>query len=143
MPARSNLVVTDGESVPVSHTFVPDGDVANGHARFINVNASVPAASEYAFCMVQRSSSKAEDYSTPGKKVVPNVVQMRILYPSVYTDAVSGLTLVDFIDEHIYRSNCHPRSSVQRRKNGRALLLNAMGSTTWGVNVHDPMLPLY
>jgi len=143
MPARGNITLTDGETSPGSHVFVPDGDVSPNHARFINVNASVPAASEYAFVNVQRSSAKAEDYSTPGKKVAPNRFSIRLLYPSTYVEAVSGLTLIDFIDEHIYQSLCHPRSSVQRRENGRIMMGVAVNSTVWGVNVHDPMLPLY
>lgn len=143
MPARGNHTFADGESTPVNHTFVPDGDVAVGHARFVNVNASVPAASEYAFVLVQKSSAKAEEYSTPGKKVSPNKCVIRILYPSTYVDAVSGLTLVDYIDEHIYTSLCHPRSTVQRRKNGRKMTVNAINSSTWGDNVHDAMSVLY
>jgi len=141
MPARATLAINDGETTPVSHSFVPDGDVANGHARFINFNASVPAASEYLFCNVQRSPAKSQDYSTPGKKVAPNSVAIRLLYPATYVEAVSGLTLVDFVDEHIYRSLCHPRSSQQRRKNGRTLVQNAISG--WGTGVHDPMLSLY
>lgn len=143
MPARGNITVYDGESTPVAHTFVPDGDVAQGHARFINVNATVRAASEYAFVGVQRSSAKAEDYSKPGKKVAPDKVWFRLLYPSVYTEAVSGLELVDFVDEYFFQSYCHPRSSAQRRKNGRMLMKDMVNSATWGTNVHDPMLPLF
>jgi hypothetical protein len=143
MPARGNISLNDGESTPVAHTFVPDGDVSPNHARFINVNVSVPAASEFTFVNVQRSTARAEDYSTPGKKVAPNRVMFRLLYPSTYVEAVSGLTLVDFVDEYIWQSLCHPRSSVQRRENGRMMSSSAILSTTWGVNVHDPMLPLY
>lgn len=142
MPARANLSLNDGESTPVTHVFVPDGDVAPGHARFINANASVPAASEYLFALVQRSSAKGEDYSTPGKKVAPNKVMFRILYPSTYTDAVSGLTLVDFVDEHIYTSLCHPRSSVQRRENGRVMMVNLLLVGTV-ITVHDTMAGYY
>jgi hypothetical protein len=143
MPSRGNITLPDGESTPINHVFVPDGDVSPNHARFINVNASVPAASEFAFVSVQRSTARAEDYSTPGKKVAPNRCTFRLLYPSTYVEAVSGLTLVDFIDEYIWQSLCHPRSSVQRRENGRTLSAGMMNSTTWGVSVHDPMLPLY
>lgn len=143
MPARLNISLNDGESTPVAHVFVPDGDVSPGHARFVNANASVPAASEYFFALVQRSTAKAEDYSTPGKKVAPSKVMFRLLYPSTYTDAVSGLTLVDFIDEHIFTSLCHPRSSTQRRKNGRVLMANCLNGTVTGQQVHDSFAGFY
>lgn len=129
MPARGNISLADGEASPVTHTFVPDGDVAPGHARFINANASTPAASEFLFIGVQRSSAKAEDYSRPGKKVAPSKAWVRFLYPATYVEAVSGLTLVDFVDEYLYQSFCHPRSSTQRRENGRVIMRNAIADT--------------
>lgn len=143
MPARGNIATNDGESTPVTHTFVPDGDVAPGHSRFVNVNASVPAASEFLFVGVQRSSAKAEDYSRPGKKVAPSKGWVRILYPSTFVEAVSGLTLVDFIDEHLYQSFVHPRSSTQRRKNGRIMMYNTLVASTPGSTVLDAGLPYY
>jgi len=141
MPARANAVLADGESTPVNHTFVPDGDVAAGWNRYINANSAVPAASELLYIQHVRSGSKPEEYSTPSKKVQPNKWLMKILYPSTYVDSTTGLTLVDFIDEHIYTSLCHPRSSQQRRKNGRTMIAN--GLAVFGVAVHDPFLQIF
>lgn len=143
MPARANIAINDGESSPVTHTFVPDGDVGPNHARFINANASVPAASEFLFVGVTRSSAKAEDYSRPGKKVPPSKGWVRLLYPATYTEAVSGLVLVDYVDEHWYQHYVHPRSSTQRRKNGRMIIYNALAATLIGPNTLDAGTGIY
>lgn len=141
MPARGNIALSDGEATPIVHTFVPDGDVGVGHARFVNANVTVPAASEFVFVEVKRSNAKPEDYSTPGRKVQPSIVKTRILYPATYTDAVSGLTLVDFVDESETKNMYHPRSSTQRRENMR--YLNANLWTAIGVGVNDAGIAYY
>lgn len=126
MVARANIAVADGEGTPVTHTFVPDGDIAVDVARFINRNASVPAASEVLTLSPRMSSSSVEDYSVPGKKVNPQVTELRLKYPATYVDGVSGLTLVDFVDEGIITTRRHPRSSEQRGENLRVMLSNAL-----------------
>lgn len=119
MVARANIALDDGESSPVTHTFTPDGETPtnSNEASYVNRNTSVPAASERLLIEVKASSALPEDFSTPGKKVSPRSVKVRVKYPATYTDAVSGLTLVDFVDEAIIDYKIHPRSSEQRAKN--------------------------
>lgn len=127
MPARGNIAAADGETTPVTHTFVPDGDVGPGNARYINRNAAVPTASEFVLVRLSKSNSKQSVIQTPGAQVNPDIVEVKLKYPSTYTDAVSGLTLVDFVDEVIVKRMTHPRSSYQRRVNSRALIRNILG----------------
>lgn len=109
MTARANIAVADGEAAPVTHTFTPNGDnAANGVMSFRNLNATVPLASEVITISMKDSSSPASDAATPGKKVSPNVFELRLRYPATYVDATSGLTLVDFIDEAILTINRPP-----------------------------------
>lgn len=128
MAARGNVIVNDGEAVPVAHTFTPAGDIAEGVAMFHNRNVAVPAATEVFTVSVRTSPSRPEDYSIPGKKVSPRVTEIRFKYPSTYIDAVSGLTLVDFVDEAVYRFMVHPRSTDQRAKNLRTMTSGTMAT---------------
>lgn len=130
MTARANIAQNDGEGTPVTHTFVPDGDIAEGVARWVNRNASVPAASEKITLMVKDSPSQPEEYSTPGKKVSPRVTEYRLRMPVTYVDGVSGLTLIDYTNEVIVRFNLHPRTSEQAAKNLRTLTLNSLGANS-------------
>lgn len=127
MTVRANLTIADGETSPVNHVFSPDGDVlSTGEVAFLNRNASVPAASEVVLASVRKSAAQPEDYSVPGKKVLPRVVQFRLKYPATYVDASSGLTLVDFVDEVTIKFMIHPRSSEQRGKNLRLMTANML-----------------
>lgn len=123
MTARANISVDDGMPTPVSHQFTPDGDTKSGNeAVYVNFNSSVPAASERIFISVLPSPAAAEDFSVPGRAVQPRRVKLRIRYPATYTDAVSGLTLVDYVDEVVAEFKIHPRSSEQRAENLRQML---------------------
>lgn len=129
MPARGSIVISDGEAIPVTHTFLPDGDVTQGHARYINRNASAPAASEFLFIRVAKGNSKLAVIQQPGAPAAPDVVELKLKYPATYVDAVSGLTLVDFIDECTVKRMTHPRSTVQRRTNLRTLIRGALAAS--------------
>lgn len=129
MAARSNIAIADGEAAPVTHTFVPYGDVSEGLAKFLNRNTSVPAASETLTIHVKASSAKSEDLMVPGRVVSPHVVEMRIQYPATYTDSSTGLTLVDYVDLCVCSTRRHPRSTDQRGKNLRFLAFNALSNT--------------
>lgn len=119
MVARANIALDDGESSPVTHTFTPDGENANdpNEKIYVNRNASVPAASEILYIKVKGSASPTEEYTVPGKKVSPRSVQVRIKDPVTYVDSVSGLTLVDYVNEAIFDIKLHPRTSEQEAKN--------------------------
>lgn len=129
MVARANMAMADGETSPVTHTFTPNGDVANGVVRYRNLNASVPAASEILTLSILDTTAAAQDYSVPGKKVSPRKFELRIKLPVTYVDAVSGLTLVDFINEGIVQFLIHPRSTEQQAENLRVLTANALTAT--------------
>lgn len=126
MVARANMAMADGETSPVTHTFTPNGDVANGVLKYRNLNASVPAASETVTLQVTDSSASPQDFSVPGKKVSPRKVEFRIKLPVTYVDGVSGLTLVDFVNEGIVQFLIHPRSTEQQAENLRVLSANAL-----------------
>lgn len=129
MVARANVAIADGEGSPVTHTFTPNGDLAAEVMRYRNLNASVPAASEILTLSVKDSSSTPADISTPGKKISPRTFEARLRYPATYVDGVSGLTLVDFVDEAIITCLLHPRTSEQRAKNMRLMLINLLTQT--------------
>lgn len=129
MVARANVAVADGESSPVTHTFTPNGDVSNGVMRYRNFNASAPAASETMTIQVSDSSSSPADFSVPGKKVSPRKVEIRLRQPVTYVDAVSGLTLVDYVNEAIVQILAHPRSPEQTNENLRKMISDALLAT--------------
>jgi hypothetical protein len=126
MVARANIAVADGESSPATHTFTPNGDGANGVFNFRNLNTTTPAASETITMSQRDSSSTLSDIQTPGKKVSPCVTEFRVRYPATYVDAVSGLTLVDYVDEAIVTFNRHARSPEQRGENLRKMVSNLL-----------------
>lgn len=129
MSARANIAVADGEASPVTHTFTPNGDLANGVMRYRNLNATTPAASETCTLQVKDSPSQVQDYSTPGKKVSPRTVEFRLRMPTTYTDAVSGLTLVDFVNEAVGTFLLHPRTTEQQAENIRKMFAAAWTET--------------
>lgn len=121
MAARANIAVTDGAGSPATHTFTPNGGLANGVLMYRNLDASVPAASEGVSLMVKDSSSPVGDVSQPGKKVSPRTVEIRLRDPVTYVDAVSGLTLVDFVNEVVLTFLIHPRASEQAGEDLRVM----------------------
>lgn len=121
MSARANVAVADGEASPVTHTFTPNGDLANGVIRYRNLNATTPAASESLTIQVKDSPASTADFSQPGKKVSPRTVEMRLRMPSTYVDAVSGLTLVDYVNEAVCTMLLHPRTTEQQAENIRKM----------------------
>lgn len=144
MTARANIAIADGESSPVTHTFVPYGDVSEGLARFINRNTTVPAASEVLTLNVKSSGAQSEELMTPGKKVSPDSVELRIQYPATFVDANTGLTQVDFSDLIVVTMKSHPRSTDQRRKNLRTMAQNAIAlAITQVSNAFDKNEPVW
>lgn len=144
MTARANIAVADGEGSPVTHTFVPYGDVTEGVARYLNRNSTVPAASEILTLSVKKSAASSTDLMTPGMKVSPDSTELRIRYPATYTDSGTGLTQVDFEDVIIISMKCHPRSTDQRRKNLRTLAQNALAlAVTQVSNAFDKNEPIW
>jgi hypothetical protein len=129
MSARSTITANDGETTPVAHVFPPAGYSSPGVNLFVNRNTTVPAASETIHLSVKRSNAEPGAYSTPGLKVAMNATELRVRYPSTYTDGVSGLELVDFVDEIIVTARYHPRSSDQHRKNLHTIMRNCFNST--------------
>lgn len=129
MTARANIAVGDGESTPVTHTFVPDGNAAPDVVRYVNRTVATPAAAEVLTLGWKRSTALPEDFSTPGKKVSPRTTEIRLRYPATYVDSTTGLTLVDFVDEAKLTFMGHPRSSDQRMKNLRTMMVNALATS--------------
>lgn len=128
MSARANVALADGEGSPVTHTFVPNGDLAEGVAAYINRNATAPAASETLTISVKRSSASPSDIQVPGLKIAPRSTEIRVRYPATYTDVNTGLVLVDFIDESIMSFKIHPRSVQQRAKNLRVMSYSCLAT---------------
>lgn len=126
MSAFASLTIDDGEAAPVTHTFTPDGLDAKGVAWWINRNASVPSASELVSMFVRKSPASVEDYQVPGKKVAPRRVDLRLKDPVTYTDTVTSLTLVDYVNEMTQSFLIHPRTSQQNAENLRVLSSNLL-----------------
>lgn len=57
MAARANLVITDRAATPLSHTFTPDGDDANG-VHVFSEKTSVPAGNSRFTASLRQSSGK-------------------------------------------------------------------------------------
>lgn len=133
MPARSNIAIADGAPTPLTHTFVPDGDIGPGHARFkYDAVAGVPTAAEFLTVRVTKSTSPAALIQQVAASVNPDVHETRLKYPSTYIDGMSSLTFVDFVDEVQLKRMCHPRSSIQRRKNMRIMISNLCAAANPG-----------
>lgn len=124
MGAFANLSANDGEASPVAHVFVPQGYDSQGIARWVNRNASVPAASELFSVLRKDSPADPGDYSIPGKRVAPRRVEQKLKYPITYTDSVTGLVLVDYVNEKHVTYLIHPRATELQVKNLRFVGVN-------------------
>lgn len=78
MGARTNLVINDRAATPVAHTFVPDGNDANGVLVFTE-KTGVPAG-EARFTLSQSSSNG---------KLRP---RLKFLLPVLVTETINGVT---------------------------------------------------
>lgn len=110
MPALGNIIVNDGETTPVAHTFSPvttDGYLASWKER-VGVPVGYPALS----ASMRPPVKGGETYKE----------QFRLAIP--VTAVVNGITVVDFVQygEIIY--TLHERATEQQRKNIRVMLGN-------------------
>lgn len=116
MPANGNLVIADGATTPVNHTYVPSGlDGSTGEARFTERTDGV-FVGEPKLDVKIRPATKGQ----PTRKATVLITQ-----PKRVTDA-SGNVTVAYENlgkaEFTYSST----SSVTDRKNLRVLLSNAL-----------------
>lgn len=141
MGAFANIAATDAEATPVTHTFTPNGLANGGVANWINRNAAVPSASELVELIVKPSPANPADYQVPGRLVAPRKATLTLKYPITYTDAVSGLTLVDFINLQTRSGFYHPRSTEQQCKNARTVIggLAALTAIASAFDIGEPI----
>lgn len=117
MATRANIVINDGATVPVSHTFNPMGK---------------PAGSEYEF-YVERTSGKPEFQSEirvktqqPTKSGQPYKVVITIIQPK--TVNVSGIDTLDRQSRLDLTFTVGSKSLTQDRKDLRVMLTNLLAN---------------
>lgn len=128
MAARTTLALPDGESSPVTHTFIPNGVGANQESRWRNFNSSSPGASEVITMAMTDSPASPADYGVPGKRVQPRVVDIRVRTFATYTDSTTSLVLPDYPLSCRILFECHPRATEQQVENLRMLVVNMLNS---------------
>lgn len=122
MAARTNLVLTDRASTPVDHTFVPNGDDANGNALFVN-STSVPLGNPRFSIGLKRTSDK---YKPSIKLAVPVVQSQTINGVSSPVIVRTAYANVDFSFDGM--------SSEQERADLVGMLVSALSANQTQIN---------
>lgn len=121
MPALQNLVLTDRESTPVDHTFVP-ADITNGVATVIESNG-VPVG-ESKFSIASRKTASRRK------------VSLRLMIPITQTETINGVDR-PVVVRTAYANvefNFDATSEEQERDNIVGMLADALGSSSTLVN---------
>lgn len=117
MPAIGNIVLTDAEATPVSHTFAPV--TTNGETAKL-ANRSAVAASGFETLQVSLSPPS-------GNRTTYRLATN--LYDPVEA-TVSGVTSVVRYNSAVIRIDFAPDSTAQERKNSLKILSNALAHAT-------------
>lgn len=137
MSAIANIVINDGESTPVAHTFAPNGNTgteANYADRASGISIGFPVLKT--------------NLAAAGRNQPLNKIRVRLSVPKLET--VSGSTDAGLVPAPrlAYAGSFdgtfifHERSTVQDRKNVRALLANLFANSTI-VDLVDNLAPAY
>lgn len=115
MAQIANIVINDGATTPVAHTFKPIGSPNGGAFNF----------------WVERPNGKAEFQREvrartiqPASATKPNKVDLTILVPQ--TDTVAGVETLVSMDRVDVTFTLSPLSSTQARKDLRSYLRNLL-----------------
>lgn len=113
MPSLANIVINDGETTPVAHTFKPR-TVDNGKAVF-KEDASIPL----------EQNQLVVQLTEPAKAGVPYKGRVSLMLPHVVTDS-SGKKVVSYYEAYAVEANTTESTTLQQAKNARVLLANAL-----------------
>lgn len=138
MPSIANIVLNDGKSTPVAHTFVPHtGQVANEPSALLEKSAGIYVGFEKLSVLVRRSeSNKATRVSL--QLVVPTLA---VTAPStgsgIQPNPTVAYTVIGKVD-FVFPDSC----TLQDRDDMRTLLSNALLNSTIADAVEN-MSPIY
>lgn len=129
MPAITNIVINDGESTPVAHTFAPV--TTNGSiAKLASRTGSIPQNWEQMTVDVKQASSAEGAH------------QVRIGVGDPVEATVNGTVVQDHLSSFEIKFNLSQKSTLQERKNLLKLAYNALANATI-VTVVENIEPIY
>jgi vacuolar-type H+-ATPase subunit D/Vma8 len=132
MPARANVVINDRAATPVAHTFVPDGEDANGVSLF-SEKTGVPAGDSRFTAALRNSNGKYRP-------------SLRLQIPVVQTQTINGVSSPVVVRTAYVELNCtfDALSTLQERKDAIGLMANALSSAQTMVNAMlTELSPIY
>lgn len=122
MPAAANIVINDGESTPVAHTFVPS-KVSDLVATFFGPGSTLAGREKITVTRREATASVA------GK------VSIKIEIPTEKT--VDGITVVDYVHAAYLEFVVASRGFKQNRKNARMLSANLLANAIIAAVIDD------
>jgi len=131
MSQITDITVFDGAATPVSHTLKAISVAKTGKkivAYWRESNASLPVYAQIE-CSVSVEQLASGTFQVEAVVTVPTMESVACQNSSGYTAAPK----VAFRDKHIYRSFCHPRSTITGRRLARQLLVNLLGNVSTSV----------
>lgn len=129
MPAIASLVINDGQTTPVAHTFAPvttDGETA----KWADRSPTIPAGFKTLSIDVSPPTGSRTVYKHTTGLMDPTVATVNAVDQVVRYN--SGQLVLNF----------HPESTVQERKNFLAYMVNAMSNASVKLSVEN-LEPFY
>lgn len=129
MPAIASLVINDGQTTPVAHTFAPvttDGETA----KWADRSPTIPAGFKTLSIDVSPPTGSRTVYKHTTGLMDPTVATVNAVDQVVRYN--SGQLVLNF----------HPESTVQERKNFLAYMVNAMNNASVKLSVEN-LEPFY
>lgn len=119
MPQNQPIVIKDGETTPVNHTFAPSKIDANNVATFQERVSGVPVGYPTLTWSLRAPTAQSKTYKLVGKITQPKVI--------VTTDTSGkAVTSVDYTNIGTLELVFSEKSTKQERTNLRALLSNSL-----------------
>lgn len=133
MPAIGNVVINDGASTPVSHTFVPTNIDTNGVANYADQSGGVQSG----YSKLTSSLKDAATGSTAGSSV--NRVQVSVYLPTVADGSDAGIPAGTLLYFHKMDATfLMPASgTLAERKNLLAFAKNYLADASISAQVQD------
>lgn len=127
MPQLQNLAIADGETTPVTHTFVPR-DIVNGVGTVVEAGAT-PIGENRISVSMKKSGTRYKG-------------ELRLTMPVVATETVNGIARPTVIrTAYVALSvSFDEKSTLQERKNATALIAQALNPNR--VLVNDALVGL-
>lgn len=122
MPAAANIVIMDGESTPVAHTFVPS-KVSENVSTFYGPGASLSGREQLQITRREPTATVA------GKVNFKLVLPTEVTIDGVVTVAMQELLSIDMV--------LSPKGVKQKRKNVRVMASNLLQNAIVAAVVDD------